>query len=93
VHPLLGYGVVWLSLEPAPTAAALGLASRQLVTCDRMAARFDVDEPVDAVPWYSVRDRLPGPLARQLTIAFQAALGTRPGVWYLSRVPQRGRLG
>ncbi len=87
-HPLLGFAVVWLTADRAATAAHLGLASHDIVKCDRMAFRYVIDNPIAALPWVEFRSRLPIEAARTL----EAARGARPGLWYVSRAVQYGRL-
>ena len=77
-----GVPLVWMTDTPA-SRQALGLSSTML-KCDRMAHRFMVLEPVDAVTWQSVRDNYPRPRVQTL----EAAAGSRPARWWVSTAPQ-----
>jgi hypothetical protein len=88
LHPVLNIPVIWMTSSYRSTAAELGLASTQLVKCNRMAVRFAIDDPVDAVPWSAIRDKLPPRVALQ----FEGARGTRPALWWISTATQSARV-
>lgn len=81
-HPYIGFSVVWMTYDPGATREQLGLSSHSL-GCDRMAYRFEIESPDTAVAWNTVRDRYKH--ARLL----EATPGTRPSLWFVSRMPQR----
>jgi hypothetical protein len=81
-HPLLGEELVWMTSATA-SREALGLTSHSL-SCDRMAHRLVVPEPVKALPWHEVVPFLP----RAGVMALQSARGIRTQTWWVSSVPQ-----
>lgn len=60
-HPLLpGLGpIVWLTDQPEPHRDAVGLTSSTLLSCDRMAVRYELDQSTitGLIWWPFVRDR------------------------------------
>ena len=79
---VVGVGVVWMTHDPHASREALGLSSHTLA-CDRMFARFEIPDPEDAVPWSAIRSNY-----RHARI-LEGTKGTRPDLWWLSRLPQR----
>jgi hypothetical protein len=83
----LGLSLVWMTNDRHASRDDLGLSARVLLTCDRMANRFAIEAPVDAVPWLSIRSRMP----RASVVALEGVRGTRPSAWFVSRAVQKGR--
>lgn len=83
-QPFLDTGVVWMTHDPHATRDALGLSSVTL-GCDRMFARFEIPDPEDAVPWNAIRHHY------KYGHLLEAVKGTRPDLWWVSRLPQRSR--
>jgi hypothetical protein len=83
-QPLLRHDALsWWTTAAAPPAAALGLAGRTIVKCDRMAFRF-VAVDVDGIrPWTAVREDYPLSCVR----ALEAAHGARPALWWVAVEP------
>lgn len=74
--------LVWLTEDPEPDRLAVGLSST-IITCDRMAHRYDVaPETVPDLTWWPfVRDR-----CAPAVVADLERYG-RPSTWWLARSP------
>lgn len=84
-HPVLGTALSWWAFDPNASARALGLASHEIVTCDRMEFLF-VAVPEDThliVPWSSVSRQF------QMGTYLEASKGTRPTLWGVAFEPVR----
>ena len=87
-HPVLGTSLSWWAFDPHATARALGLASHNIVKCNRMEFQFQAD-PEDAhliIPWASVSRQF------QMGTYLDAAKGARPGLWGVAFEPVRAVL-
>ena len=60
-HPQLGCLVTWLTTEREPNREASGLGMH-VTTCDRMAYRYLVCEPIKARPWIGSPERNAAPV-------------------------------
>lgn len=84
-QPALGdLPLVWLTDLDPPDRDALGLTSRHLITCDRMAHRFVVADAGTCQPWHRFARTLPASMRWQVETA---APGLRPIHWWVSLRP------
>jgi len=84
----LGVSLSWWAFDRTAPALALGLASHNLVKCDRMEYQFAA-VPEDAhliVPWSAVSRQF------QMGTYLEATRGTRPTLWGVAFEPVRAVL-
>lgn len=90
-HPLLGrMPLIWLTLSPTASRAALGLSSHSL-QCDRMAHLFRVaDEDASKVmPWQEFKTLNSMTEYVEFMRRLEATRGVRPLVWGVAFEPVR----
>lgn len=83
-QPFLDTALLWLTIDGRASAAHLGMASHEIITCDRMEARYRVDDPIDARPWNEVRREFDPRVIKLL----EQAHGARPSFWYVAHSRQ-----
>lgn len=81
-HPMIPHlpPMVWLTSAARPARTDVGLTSTML-SCDRLAHRYEVTDITTAEPWSVVRQRVPAQIVATLE------QHGRPGTWFVSFAP------